>query len=141
MLSTSGALNALGTFTASAILDILDMTIKDIDAGSTTDGFNNDTNNEIDTSALETLAAAIKDIDIKSITSKINNNIDTEVDASVFMYGVISKTDAELTMSGFYKANTIIKKKYVNLICSWLLLISNRSLVSKIVLLRILLSK
>lgn len=96
----------------------LGATIKDTDVRPTVYGSNNDTDNEFDIGALSVLSKTIKNTNIESTIGEANNNTNTKFDASVFMGGLIRKTDAELTIGGLRKANIIIEKKYVNLICS-----------------------
>ena len=94
------------------------LTITNINPKFITSGINDNIDNEVDINALNALSVAIKDIDIKLITGKVNNNINIKINTNVFMSKIISKTDTKLTISRLYKANIIIKKIYMNLICS-----------------------
>lgn len=82
-----------------------------------TSEFNNNIDNKIDIDILSVLNINIKDINIEPTIGRANNNINIEIDTNIFISKAISKIDKKFIMDRLHKANMIIKKKYINLIC------------------------
>lgn len=96
---------------ALSILNILNMTIKNINIRSIVDRFNNNINNEVDVDMLDMINIIIKNIDIEPTIDRVNNNIDVEIDITIFIDKIISKINIKFIMDKLHKANIIIKKE------------------------------
>ena len=84
------------------ILDVLDMTIKEINIRLTTERSNNNINNEFHIEILGISDAVIKNMDVKPIIKKINNKKNVKVDMSMFMDETISTIDIKLNIDKFH---------------------------------------